>query len=63
MFVTEDAQAGRDEQKKPASRRFEPQPASGEHPQEMPAGKQQHITVNSADALDHAIRPRANLCW
>src|SRR5205085_9021049 len=61
MFVAKRRQAGRTEQKKPARRRFEAQPAGGQHAQEMPAREQEHIAVDRTNALDHGIRARTDL--
>ncbi len=44
-----------------AERGIEPEPASGEHSQEMAAGENQHVTLDRARAFHRAVCPRANL--
>src|SRR5262245_2628810 len=61
MFIAQGTEAGRAEQEEPAGSRLKPEPAGSQHAQEMPARKQEHVAVSGADALDHSIRPAANL--
>ena len=51
MFIAQGTQARRAQQEILAGPRFEPEPAGGEHPQEMPARKQQHVPLDRAYRL------------
>src|SRR5207248_3040375 len=57
VFIAESTQAGGAEEKIFAGQRLKTEPAGGEHSQEMPAGKKQHIAVNRAHSIDHVIGP------
>ena len=61
MFVGQRPQTRRAKQEVSTARRFEPEPASGEHAQEMAAGKQQHVSVNGAQATYDPVGPRTDL--
>src|SRR5271166_4650434 len=61
VLVAQRAQARSAQQKVPSSRRVETEPTSGEHPQEMPARKNQHVAFDCAHSAHDAIGPRANL--
>src|SRR6516162_7515468 len=60
VLVTQRAQARSAQQKVPPSRRVETEPTSGEHPQEMPARKNQHIAFDCAHSAHNAVGPRAD---
>src|SRR5262245_60265932 len=40
---------------------FDPEPAGGQHSHEMPARKQQHISLNRSHTAHHAVSPRGDL--
>src|SRR5262244_4095655 len=61
MFIGQHAQARRAQQQVSAAGGFEPKPASAEHAQKMAAGKNQNVSVHSAQAAHHPVGPRANL--
>src|SRR5262245_43128850 len=61
MFTGQHAQARRAQQQLSAAGGFEPKPASAEHAQKMAAGKNQNVSVHSAQAAHHPVGPRANL--
>jgi hypothetical protein len=62
VLITERAQARRVEEKVPsANSRTKTQPARGQDPNKMSAGKEQDISRNLADTLDHTVRPLADL--
>src|SRR6266567_2460281 len=64
VLITERAQACRAEQKISApSSRTKCQPSGGQDPNKVSAGKQQYVSSDTADTLDHAVRPRADLFW
>src|ERR1700757_2623898 len=43
--------------------RTERQPAGGKNSNEVSAGKEQYVSRNCADTLDHTVRTLAYLCW
>ena len=61
MFIAQRTQARRTQQEVFAGGRFEPEPAGGEHPQEMPARKQQGVALNRAHSTHHAVGPGTDL--
>src|SRR5271169_1393213 len=61
VLVAQCAQARSAQQEVPATRRVETEPADGEHPQEMPARKNQHVTFDRTHPAHDAVGPRANL--
>src|SRR5258706_14536652 len=63
VLVPERAQARRAQQEESAGARFETEPTRGEHPQEMPARKQQHVRLEAAHLAHHAIGPGTDLLW
>ena len=61
-FVTERTEARRAQFEGPAvDRRLEPDPAGGQHPDEMTARKKQHVVLHRAHAAHHAVRARRHL--
>src|SRR5947207_4159352 len=60
-LVAERAQRRRIEREEPAVARVEPEPARGQHPQQMPVREEQHVAVSRAHLLDHAVGPRPDL--
>src|SRR5271169_973314 len=61
VLVAQCAQARSAQQEVPAARRVETEPAGGEHPQEMPARKNQHVAFDRAHPAHDAVGPRAYL--
>src|SRR6516162_3473602 len=61
VLVTQRAQARSAQQEVPPTCRVETEPTSGEHPQEMPARKNQHIAFDCAHSAHNAVGPRADL--
>src|SRR6516164_1675544 len=61
VLVAQCAQARSAQQEVPATRRVETEPTSGEHPQEMPARKNQHVAFDRTHPAHDAVGPRANL--
>jgi hypothetical protein len=61
VFIAQRAQARGAQQEVPAARRVETEPAGGEHPQEMPARKNQHVAFDRAHPAHDAVGPRAYL--
>ena len=64
VLIAERAQARRSQEKIPARwSRSERQPPGGKNSNEVSAGKEQYVSRNCADTLDHTVRPLAYLCW
>src|SRR5215469_4517054 len=61
VFITQDAQAGRLQQEVSTAARFEPEPASRDHSQEMPAREQQHVPLNPPHSIHDPVGPSADL--
>src|SRR5689334_23755881 len=61
VFITESAQARCAQQEVPARRGFEPEPACGEHSQDMSTREKQHVPLDRANAPHHVVSPGANL--
>ena len=61
MLIAQCAQARGAQQEVSSGRWFQPQPAGGEHPQEMAAGKKQHVALEGSHPAQHAVSPRAYL--
>src|SRR5580704_640120 len=61
VFIAQRAEAGGAEEKISPSRRLEIEPAGAQHPQEMPARKHEHITLDAAQASDDAVGARSDL--
>lgn len=61
MFIAQRTQARRAQQEEPAGRRFEPEPAGGEHSQEMTARKEQRVPFYGTHPPDNAIGSRPHL--
>jgi len=59
VFIAERAKARSAQQEVPATRCIETEPAGGEHPQEMPTRKNQHVTFDRAQPAHDAVGPRA----
>src|SRR5690349_8510572 len=64
MFVTQCTQARRIQNERPAGlRRFKSNPTRSQHAHELPARKNQHIPLHSAQAVDHSLSSCVNLFW
>src|SRR5262249_37519295 len=61
MFITHGTHARRAKEEVPAGSRFEAEPSSGEHAQEMPAGKEQHVPRDGPHSAHHVVGPDTNL--
>ena len=61
MFITHGTHARRAQEEVPAGSRFEAEPSSCEHTQEMPAGKEQHIPRDGPHSAHHVVGPDTNL--
>src|SRR4051794_38368284 len=61
VLISQGAETRRLQQKISSRGRRQSQPSRGQNSQEMSAGKEQHIPVNSPHALNDAIGPRADL--
>src|SRR5262249_32440569 len=61
VFVAQRTQARRTKQKVSPGRRFQSEPASGKHAQDMSAGKKQYVPLHRARAFDRAVCPRPDL--
>src|SRR5271166_3636794 len=61
MLIAQRAEARSAQQEVPATSRVEAEPAGREHPQEMPARKNQHVAFDRAHPAHDAIGPRAYL--
>src|SRR5262249_53926386 len=61
MLIAQRAEARGAEQQVSCCPRCEPEPAGGEHPQEMAARKHQHIRGRRSYAAQHAVGPRTDL--
>ena len=61
MFIAQRAQTGGAQQEVSSSRRFEPHPAGGEHPQEVAARKKEHSRSGGSHPGQYAVSPRAHL--
>ena len=61
VLIAQRAQARSAQQQVSAARRVEAEPAGGEHPQEMPARKNQHVAFNGSDSAHYAVGARADL--
>jgi hypothetical protein len=62
MLIAERAKACYVQHEKLPSEWFEPEPAGGEHSQEMSARKNQHVAFHRAHAADDAVGSGCNLC-
>src|SRR6516165_3012306 len=61
-FIAHGAQTGGAEHEGPGlGRQFDPDPADGQHAQEMSAGKKQHVSFLSAQAAHDTVSPRDDL--
>src|SRR5207237_2168366 len=56
MFISHRTEAGRAQQEVPARPRFEPEPARGEHSEEMSARKEQHANAHRPPPARPAAR-------
>ena len=61
MFIAERTEACNVQHEKLTGEWFETEPAGGEHSQEMPTRKNQHIALDRAHSADNTIGPGANL--
>src|SRR5215469_4199246 len=61
VFVTQGTHASRAQEEVSTGSRFEPQPSSRKHAQEMPAGKEQHVPLDGPHSAYHAVGPDTNL--
>src|SRR6266436_8291999 len=61
MFIAQRAQTGGAQQEVSSGRRFEPDPAGGEHPQEVAARKKEHSRSGGSHPGQYAVSPRAHL--
>src|SRR6516165_1019307 len=61
MLIAQCAEAHSAQQEVPATRRVETEPTSGEHPQEMPARKNQNVTFDRTHPAHDAVGSRADL--
>src|SRR5208282_869265 len=61
MLIAQRAEARSAQQEVPATSRVEAEPAGREHPQEMPARKNQHVAFDRAHSAHDAVGPRADL--
>ena len=61
MFIAQRTQARRAQQEEPAGRRFQPQPAGGENPQEMAAREEQYVPGDRSRTAEDAVGPCAHL--
>src|SRR5271156_6815022 len=60
MLIAQRAEARRAQQEVPATSRVEAEPAGREHPQEMPARKNQHVAFDRAHSAHDAVGPRSD---
>src|SRR5262249_3473314 len=63
MFVPKRAETGRVQQEVPARSWGEPEPARGEHPEEVPAREEQSVPVDFPRPAYHAVGPRSDQVW
>src|SRR5271163_854890 len=61
VLIAQRAKARSAQQEVPATRRVETEPAGGEHPQEMPARKNQHVASDRAHPAHDTVGPRPDL--
>src|ERR1700730_9199187 len=61
VLVAENAEGCGAEHEITPARRFEAEPARGEHPQNMGARKHQDVALNGAYTIDNTVGPRAHL--
>src|SRR2546428_8070043 len=61
MSVPHRTEAGRAEREVPACPRFEPKPAGSEHPENVPARKEQDVPPDLAHPTYHPVSPRSDL--
>ena len=61
MFIAQRTHARCAQQEKPAGRRFEAEPAGGEHPKKMAARKKQHVALDRVHPAHDTISTRAHL--
>jgi hypothetical protein len=61
VFVAENAETSSTYYEERAVARIETQPTCRQHPQKMPTGKQQYVSVNRPDASYDTVRPSADL--
>src|SRR5947207_14846040 len=61
VLVAQRGEARRAQQPISPSRGLEPEPAGGEHPQEMPAREKQDVSPRLPHAAHHAVGPGADL--
>src|SRR5262245_44407489 len=61
VFVAQGTHASRAQQEVATGSRFEPQPSSRKHAQEMPTGKEQHVPLDGPDSAYHTVSPDTNL--
>ena len=55
------AQRRRVEHQQPPVDRWQPEPAGGQHPQEVAMGEDRHVTVDALDPVDHPVGTRRDL--
>jgi hypothetical protein len=64
LFISDRTQACRAQEKGHAiHRRFESDPACGQHPNEVSAREKQHVSFNGSHAPQHVLSPRDYLGW
>ena len=61
VFIGQRTEACGAQQEVPATSRVQTEPAGGEHPKEMPARKNQHVTFDRPHPAHDAVGPRADL--
>src|SRR5262249_49949621 len=61
VFVTQGTHTRGAQQEVATGSRFEPQPSSRKHAQEMPAGKEQYVPLEGPHSAYHPVGPDTNL--
>src|SRR5262249_33114123 len=61
MLVPHRTEAGRAQEEIPARRRLEPEPARGEHSEEVSAREEKHVALDGPHPPDHAVGSRPDL--
>jgi hypothetical protein len=61
VFISQRARARRSQHERSGAECFDPDPACGQHSQEMSAGKKQNISCHPSQATHNAIGSRGDL--
>src|SRR5262249_25994320 len=63
VLIAHRAEGGRVEHKETARPRLYPEPARGEHAEEVAAREDQHVPLRGTDAAYHAVGPGPDVFW